>query len=137
MNIISNIQKAALALAVVAFGAQANELDPTPAQRPTALVVRTDAAGKSEVFKADLVASVANDAQALAAAQSLSDANKVQPKLGSELDNDSSSEAWYYWGGYYGYSYAYSYRSWGYNYYYYPTYSYCYGPYTYSYYWRY
>jgi len=130
--------KTALLLSAFSMASYASELDPTPA-RPNSVVVREDAQGNREVFKADLTDAVTTDAQAAAALQVLTDANKVTVLPGSELDQGSSQEAWYYWNygygyGYNGYSsyYGYSYR--GYSYYYYPTYSYCYGSYRYWYY---
>jgi hypothetical protein len=124
--------------------AQAQELDNTssrPANVPSALVVRTDAAGNREVFTADRAAPVANDADAAVAAGSIDNSRRVNPVAGSELDRSSSTQAWGYYpyGGYnygYNYNYYYGYYNSGYNYCYYPTYNYYYGGYQYSYYWN-
>lgn len=135
------MKKSAIAILglFVAAGAMASELDaPAPADVPNALVVRVDASGKREVFKANLKAAVKSDEAAQEALAAVADANRITPKAGSELDKTSSQEAWcYYYNPYYygSYSYGYSYAYYGYSYWYRPTYSYCGGAYSYYYYW--
>ncbi len=141
------LQVAALGLFAGFSAAQATELDPKPAQRPSALIVREDANGQRVVFKSDLSTAVNSDEAAVQALAKL-DASKQVATRSSELDDGSSTEAWYsYYGSTYGYgynygynyNYYYGYRPYGYynTYYYYPTYSYYYGSYRYSYYWCY
>ena len=120
--------------------AHAGELDNSPAFTH-GLIVRVNAQGAREVFKADLAAQVENASDAVAAnTQFVTEANRVAHVVaGSELDRTSSSEAWCYWhapayyGGYY-YTYNYGYA---YNIGYYPTYytGAYYGGYQYYYYW--
>ncbi|MGK5082779.1 hypothetical protein WDW37_05685 [Bdellovibrionota bacterium FG-1] len=117
-----------------------SELDRTSAAAPHGLVVRKDASGTVEFFKADVSAKVNSDAQASeAATQFAKDENriaKVAPS--SELDRSSSSEAWYYWyaPSYIG-SYYYSYWRAGYTWNYYPSYSWYSRGYSYYYYYWY
>ena len=125
----------ALSLLVAGFQASASELD-QPANRPNALVVREDAAGRRDVYKVDLDSKVVTDDAALAATSRLNDSNRVAATNG-ELDRTSSTEAWHYWYNYGYSSYYYSYSYYSYSYYYYPTYSYYWGGYRYSYYWCY
>lgn len=146
---MKNIFAAALALA--GFAAFAGELDlPNGQKLPQGIVVRVDANGNEEVFKAD-GAKVTNDASAKAVVDSFV---KVENKIAissakGELDQGSSSPAWFWggrgWGcGYYGYGCGgyynyggYYYNYYGYNYNYYPCYGYNYGGYGYRYYYWY
>jgi hypothetical protein len=125
-------------LATSAVTASAGELDGTTAA-PHGIIVRVDANGNREVFKADMAARVASDKSAAdAASQFVTDANRVaQVTPASELDRTSSTEAWCYWyaPSYYG-SYYYSYYSYNYSWNYYPSYSWNWYNYSYYYYWR-
>jgi hypothetical protein len=133
---------AALAFAGVSSNAvTAHELDNSPAVTP-GLIVREDAQGNREVFKASGATQVENAETAAAAnASFLTEANRIADvSPGTELDRASSSESWCYWyapsyPGYYYYTYS-TYR-YGNPYYvsYYPTYYYNAYGYRYYYYW--
>jgi hypothetical protein len=129
---------ASVLAALIAFGtftspAVAGELDGvTQGSAPQGLIVRVDASGNREVFKAG--GAVANDADAAqAVATFVKNENLIaHVASASELDRSSSSEAWFFWPGssYYGYSYWYA----NYSYNYWPCYRWNYGYYNYSYY---
>jgi len=126
----------------LATSAMASELDPVVAL-PGALIVRENAQGQQEVFKAGDVA-VKSDADALAAIAKFATkdnrvSNLAQSQSAGELDRVSSDESWCFWwsgSSYRTYSYhSYSsYSSYRYVNYYYPSYNYSYGGYSYSYY---
>jgi hypothetical protein len=112
------------------------------------LIVRVNAQGAREVFKADVTSQVETADDAVAAnAKFLKDANRIaQVSPGSELDRTSSSEAWFYWyapayTGYYYYTYNYVapavayYPAYTYSIAYYPTYTINAYGYQYYYYW--
>jgi hypothetical protein len=133
----------AFALAMVFMGAtaaSAGELDSSAPVAPQGVIVRVDASGTREVFKANVTTQVSSDqAAAAAVSQFVSTENavaKVSPA--SELDRTSSNEAWYYWYNpsyYSSYYYSYSYSNYSYNYY--PCYNWSYGSYSYYFYnWR-
>ncbi len=124
----------AFALAATFSTAQATELDQVHGAAPQGLIVRTDAQGNREVFKAS--AEVANQAAAEQLAPALTTTeNKVQDvKAQSELDRESSNEAWfYYWNNW---NWCYGYNYFGYTYYYRPVYNWYWGGYNYYYYYR-
>lgn len=142
MNSTNLFGTVALAIASLyaAAPATAGELDRAVSSAPQGLIVRVDASGNREVFKAELSAPVASDAVAAkVAAQFATEANRVSSLApASELDRSSSSEAWYYWpsSSYLG-GYSYSYWSYGYSWNYYPCYSWNWSNYSYYYYyWR-
>ena len=130
----------AIALTSLNFGtaAQAGELDQGGVSAPRGLIVRVDASGNREAFKADYAAKVSDDsAAAEAAAEFAHDQNRVTPVAAAgELDRTSSSEAWFYWSAptYFG-GYTYSYWNYGYSWNYYPCYRWNWGSYSYYYYW--
>ncbi len=84
---------------------------------PKGLIVRQDAFGNDTVFKADLD-SIRDDASAKLAVETfVKPENQIAgAKPLSELDQTTSTQAWYYW-------YA---PTYGYNYYYYYSYNYSY-----------
>jgi hypothetical protein len=121
-----------------------NELDPTPANAPSGLIVQDDGNGNTQVFKADgITQSQVTDAQSAEAAISayVTTSNQVSNVVSkNELDQTSSDQAWYYYynpvyNPYCSYNYGYNY--YGYNYNYRPFYNYNYGNYYYYYYYRY
>ena len=122
---------------VAAFG---GELDPNAPLAPQGLIVREDALGNREVFKAGFAQAVTDSQTAeRAVADYIKSENLVaNVRQGGELDQTTSQEAWYCWyNPYYSYGYYYS-NSWYGSYYsYYPSYNYWYGGYNYSYYYWY
>lgn len=128
---------AASALILGAVSASANELDPVAPNAPEALIVRENAQGEREIFKAGLKAEVNDAAAAKKAVENfVTNDNRVQDiQQGTELDQVSSDDSWHYW-----YDYSYSYRPYSYTYYTYNCYNggyryvYSYRPVTYSYY---
>ena len=126
-----------VSLMMLAAPAFAGELDRATAGAPQGVIVRVDASGNREVFKADLSAKVASDKTAQDAVTKFINADnriaKVSPS--TELDRTSSNEAWYYWNNpnYYSSYYSYSYYNYSYNYY--PCYNWNYSNYSYYYYW--
>jgi hypothetical protein len=118
----------ALSLTAVAH-VQADELDPQQGVAPQGLIVRDDGHGSVTVFKAADLSAVQDAASAQAAVQAnVIDQNQLADiPVVSELDQVTSSEAWYRWWnpGFNNYFYGYNY--YGYNYYYQPCYSYGWG----------
>jgi hypothetical protein len=143
----------ALFLAFTASAVQASELDPgTPGSPvPQGLIVRINADGVADVFRAAGTESVTDQTSAAAAAAVfVQPANQIQNvKPLSELDKVSSDGACYYWprygfnrgyGGYgngFGCGNNYGYYWGGYNYYYNPCYNWYSGGYNYYYYYYY
>ena len=131
---------ACLAGLMAATTAFAGELDSAVSSAPQGLVVRVDAQGNREVFKADSAAKVTSDATAEAVAAEYAVAAHQVAKIApaSELDRTTSSEAWYYWYAptYYG-SYYYTYWNTGYSWNYYPCYRWYWQGYNYFYYYWY
>ncbi len=120
---------------LTALSASANELDAIGA--PQSLIVREDALGNREVYKADVTAPVADAQSAKLALQTfVVPANLLAAVANSsELDQTTSNGAWcsnqnnnYYSSYYYSYYYSYSYYN------YYPCYGYSSGGYSYYYY---
>ena len=120
---------------LTALSASANELDAIGA--PQGLIVRQDAVGNREVFKANFDQAVTNTASAKLAVEKFVTAENLigAVQSASELDQTSSQGAWcsnynnsYYGSYYYSYYYSYSYYN------YYPSYGYSYGGYSYYYY---
>jgi hypothetical protein len=120
---------------LVSASVQATELDPTPVGAPNEIIVREDASGNREVFKVAQQVGVTDDEAAIAVIENYVTAdNKVETLVAeSELDQVSSTEAWYYWGrNWYGYNYSYNW--YGHIYHYRPYFSYNYRSYSYFYY---
>jgi len=103
----------ALTLSISAFG----EPVAAPMDAPKGLIVRQDMFGNDMVYKMDLD-SVRDEASAKnAIATFVKPENQIQgARPLAELDQSTSTQAWYYW-------YA---PQYGYNYYYYYSYSYSY-----------
>jgi hypothetical protein len=111
------------------MSAGAQELDPKVVLVPE-IIVREDAQGNREVFKVSEKVDVKDATDAVNAINSF-----VKPKnkiakviLASELDQTSSTEAWYFWGWNYGYHW------YGTNFWYQPYFNYNFGFYNYYYY---
>jgi hypothetical protein len=120
---------------LTALSASAGELDAIGA--PQGLIVREDAQGNREVFKADVAAPVTDSKSAEFALKSfVKPENLIKAvKPSSELDQTTSEGAWYSnYNNYYYSSYYYSYYYSSYSYNYYPCYGYSYGGYSYYYY---
>jgi hypothetical protein len=136
-----SVSKTLLIAACAAFasaGAFAGELDNVSG--PQGLIVRQDAQGNREVFKAALSTNVASQAQAAQAiVEFVKPENQISSvQVGTELDQATSINSWYcgynpYYAnyGYYSYAYYYGYNQYS---YYYPYYGYNYGGYNYYYY---
>ena len=137
LTTLSTLGILATALAALAAPAMANELDHAAGSAPQALIVREDASGNREVFKANPQGQVTDAAAAeKVATQFATEANRIaQVMPSSELDRSASSEAWYSWySPYYSGSYYYSYQSYNYSWNYYPCYSWNWSSYRYYYY---
>ena len=126
-----------LATATATF---AGELDNTVGAAPQGLVVRVDASGNREMFKADMTTKVTDEATAADTnTRFVKNENRIAKVApASELDRSTSTEAWYYWyaPSYMG-SYYYSYWSSSYRYTYYPCYNWYARGYSYYYYYWY
>lgn len=126
---------------MLATTANANEWDRVNAA-PQGLVVRIDAQGNREVFRADAPKATTEEAAQEIAKTAVDEANKISDikvyKRESEYDAPGiTKEAWYYywgwgWGSYY-YPYYWGYYGY-YNSWYYPSYYWNWGGYRYGYY---
>src|SRR4051812_47405575 len=109
----------ALALMAGVSTAIAGELDPAPSPAPGGIIVRVGDRGATEVYRSGDARVSTEKAAQDAASASVTAENRIQDiKPGTELDRDSSHEAWYrrhapYYGGYY-YSYYYYGSYWNY-----------------------
>ncbi len=140
---MKKMASALLLFCVFGQPAFSSELDPVAVAAPQGVIVRVNADGSQDVFKAELKNGVVDtDAAAIDALKAnIKDANKLESVVPSnELDQVSSDNSWYSWGGYdRGYSRGYrsgysdGYRD-GYRSGYYTGYSYSYSGYSYSYY---